>query len=228
MQSTIVVCGHGPGVSDAVARRFGAEGFAVALAARNATRLAAAEKALAGRGIRAASFPTDISSPDAVRALVAGVRARLGPITALHWNSFVEGGGDLLEADVATVRRLLDVSVTGLLVAVQESLPDLRAARGSVLVTNGGFGLVDPAIDGLVVRAKAMGLGLGNAAKLKLTRLLAERLRGDGIHVGEVMIAGLVKGTPWDDGKATVDPDAAAAAFWDLHARRAQLSVTLR
>ena len=228
MQRTIVVCGHGPGVSDAVARRFGAEGFAVALAARNATRLAAAEKALADRGVRAASFPTDISDPEAVRALMGSVRERLGPLTAIHWNSFVEGGGDLLEADVATVRRLLDVSVTSLLAAVQAALPDLRAAKGAVLVTNGGFGLVDPAIDGLVVRSKAMGLGLGNAAKLKLTRLLAERLRGDGVHVGEVMIAGLVKGTPWDDGHATVDPAAVAGAFWDLFSKRAQLSVTLR
>jgi hypothetical protein len=42
------------------------------------------------------------------------------------------------------------------------------------------------------------------------------------------MIAGLVKGTAWDDGHATVDPAAVAGAFWDLFSRRAQLSVTLR
>ncbi|HNN96996.1 MAG TPA: short-chain dehydrogenase, partial [Pseudomonadota bacterium] len=33
MQRTIVVAGHGPGISDAVARRFGREGFSVAIVA---------------------------------------------------------------------------------------------------------------------------------------------------------------------------------------------------
>ena len=135
-------------------------------------------------------------------------------------------GQSLLAADVASIRRILDVSVTSLVVAVQAAHADLKAAKGAVLVTNGGFGLVDPGIDALVVKLQSMGLGLGNAAKLKLTRLLAERLRPDGIHVGEVMITGLVKGTAWDDGSATIEPATVAQAFWDLWSRRAGLSVT--
>ena len=39
MQRTIVVCGYGPGISDAVANKFGGEGFQVALVARNAEKL---------------------------------------------------------------------------------------------------------------------------------------------------------------------------------------------
>ena len=228
MGRTIVVCGHGPGVSDAVARRFGAEGFSVALVARSAARLAGAEKALAGQGVRAASFPVDMADPEAVRSLFGRVREALGPVAAIHWNSYATGAGDLLAADVASIRRILDVSVTSLVVAVQAAHADLKAAKGAVLVTNGGFGLVDPGIDALVVKLQSMGLGLGNAAKLKLTRLLAERLRPDGIHVGEVMITGLVKGTAWDDGSATIEPATVAQAFWDLWSRRAGLSVTVR
>jgi short-subunit dehydrogenase len=228
MGKTIVVCGHGPGVSDAVARRFGSEGFSVALVARSAARLAGAEKALAGRGVRAASFAVDLADPEAVRSLFGQVRETLGPVAAIHWNSYATGAGDLLAADVASIRRILDVSVTSLVVAVQAAHADLKAARGAVLVTNGGFGLVDPGIDALVVKLQSMGLGLGNAAKLKLTRLLAERLRPDGIHVGEVMITGLVKGTAWDDGSATIEPATVAQAFWDLWSRRAETSITVR
>ncbi len=228
MGKTIVVCGHGPGVSDAVARKFGAEGFSVALVARNAERLQAAEKALAARGVHAAAFPADMADPEAVRALMGRVRGTLGPIAAIHWNSYAMGAGDLLAADVATLRRILDLSVTSLVVAVQEAHADLKAAKGAVLVTNGGFGLVDPQIDALVVKLQTMGLGLGNAAKLKLTRLLAERLRPDGIHVGEVMITGLVKGTAWDDGSATIEPATVAQAFWDLWSRRSEISITVR
>jgi NADP-dependent 3-hydroxy acid dehydrogenase YdfG len=36
MTKTILIGGYGPGISNAVAERFGAEGFSVALAARNA------------------------------------------------------------------------------------------------------------------------------------------------------------------------------------------------
>jgi NAD(P)-dependent dehydrogenase (short-subunit alcohol dehydrogenase family) len=79
MKKTIVVCGHGPGISDAVARRFGREGFAVALVARNAARLNEAAAALAKEGIEAKAFPCDLGNESAVRATVREVRAGLGP-----------------------------------------------------------------------------------------------------------------------------------------------------
>src|SRR4051794_15986237 len=63
MTKTILVCGHGPGISDAVARHFGAQGFAVALVARSADKLAAAAEALVARGITAQAFPADLSDP---------------------------------------------------------------------------------------------------------------------------------------------------------------------
>jgi NADP-dependent 3-hydroxy acid dehydrogenase YdfG len=46
MAKTIVVVGFGPGISTAVAEKFGSSGFAVALVARNEERLAAGVKAL--------------------------------------------------------------------------------------------------------------------------------------------------------------------------------------
>jgi short-subunit dehydrogenase len=67
MKPTIIVCGHGPGISDAVARRFGKEGFAVALVARNTERLTAASSALTGAGITAKGFPCNLGNPEAAR-----------------------------------------------------------------------------------------------------------------------------------------------------------------
>jgi short-subunit dehydrogenase len=51
MSKTIIVCGHGPGISDAVAKKFGAEGFSVALVARSADKLTAAVAALEAKGV---------------------------------------------------------------------------------------------------------------------------------------------------------------------------------
>ena len=56
-KGTIIVCGHGPGISDAVARRFGKAGHPMALVARNAARLAEAARRLDADGIQAAAFP---------------------------------------------------------------------------------------------------------------------------------------------------------------------------
>ena len=129
-----------------------------------------------------------------------------------------------MTADAAAVRSVFDVAVVGLLAAVQEALPDLKKTKGgAVLITNGAFGEINPQIDEYAVSSKAMGLALANAAKHKLVGLLAQRLKGEGIYVGEVMVAGTVKGTPWDDGKASLDGATIANRFWELCQARGEV-----
>ena len=220
MSKTIVVVGFGPGISSAVAERFGREGFSVALVARNRERLNAGVAALKDKGIAAAPFPSDASDPGAIRSAIAKARS-LGDITAIHWNAY--GGseaGDLLVADPSALRGVFDVAITGLLSAVQEALPDLKRSRGAVLVTNGAFGDLTPQMDTLASNMKVMGLALANAAKHKLVGLLAERLKTDGVFVGEVMVAGIIKGTAWDRGDNSIPAAKVADAFWGLFAGR--------
>ncbi len=227
MQKTIVVCGYGAGISDAVANRFGAEGFQVALAARNADKLEKARTVLETRGIRAAGFPTDLSDPAAARGLVGRVKAELGPVTALHWNAYGNSAGDVLTADAASLRIMFDVAVTSLVLVVQEASADLKAAKGAVLITNGGLGLFDAQIDAMAVQWNSMGLAIANSAKHKLVGLLTEKLRADEITVGEVVVLGLVKGTLWDTGNATIEPATIAGKFWEIYAGRESRSVTV-
>jgi NADP-dependent 3-hydroxy acid dehydrogenase YdfG len=224
MSKTIVVVGYGPGISTAVAEKFGAEGFSVALVARNEDRLAAGVQALKANGVAAAAFPADAANPAAIRAAIARASAELGPIGVLHWNAY--GGveaGDLLITDPAMVRGLFNVAVVGLLAAVQEALPDLKSAKdGAVLVTNGAFGEITPQTDEVAVGMKTMGVALANAAKYKLVGLLAQRLKGDGVYVGEVMVAGVIKGTAWANADA-IEPSVVANKFWDLYQARSEV-----
>ncbi len=81
MAKVIIVFGHGPGISDAVARRFGKAGYSVAIVARNADRLTEAAAALTASGIKARAFPADVGQPDAVRKLISNIRVALGPIS---------------------------------------------------------------------------------------------------------------------------------------------------
>jgi NADP-dependent 3-hydroxy acid dehydrogenase YdfG len=220
MNKTIVVCGYGPGISSAVAERFGAEGFQVALVARRADKLAAGVAALEAKGVRAAAFAANLGDPESAREVIGKVHEAFGAITVLQWNAYDGGAADLLTADAAAVRGALDVAVTSLLAAIKAALPDLRQQKdAAVLVTNGGLGMFDPAMDAAAA-GSAMGLGVANAAKHKLVGVLAQKLKPDGVFVGEVMVLGLVKGTAFDRGAATVDAQTVGEKFWELYRAR--------
>jgi NAD(P)-dependent dehydrogenase (short-subunit alcohol dehydrogenase family) len=224
MSKVIVIVGFGPGNSTAMAEKFGTKGFSVALLGRGEDRLAAGVSDLNARGITAAAFPADAADPAAIVAAIRDVRAKLGPITVIHWNAF--GGseaGDLLTADPAALRGIFDVAVFGLLTAAREALSDLKnAGDGAILITNGGFGEVSPDIDATVISLNVMGVALANAAKNKLAGLLSQRLKGDGIYVGEVMIRGTIKGTPTGNSNS-VEPSRIADKFWELYQTRGEM-----
>jgi hypothetical protein len=122
------------------------------------------------------------------------------------------------------VRGVFDVAVIGLLAAVQEALPDLKnAGDGAVLVTNGAFGELSEQMDAFAVSMKSMGVALANAAKHKLVGLLAQRLRDDGVYVGEVMVAGMIKGSAWDSGASdAIKASTVADKFWELYRSRSE------
>jgi len=52
--------------------------------------------------------------------------------------------------------------------------------------------------------------------------LLSQRLKEDGVYVGEVMIAGTIQGTPWDTG-SSIDPKIVADQFWELYQARGEI-----
>ena len=221
----IIVFGHGPGISDAVARRFGREGFRVALVARNAERLERAAAELGKDGITAKAFPCDVANAEAVTALVKDVRQALGPVSVLHWNAYVGSAGDPTTCTIEDARRAVDVSTFGMIAAVQAALPDLKTNRGAVLVTGGGFAFFDPKVDAAATSLGAMGLAVAKAAQKKATGLLHQRLKADGIFVGEVVVMGMVKGTAFDHGNAALEAKDIAQRFWTLHQARDAASV---
>jgi NADP-dependent 3-hydroxy acid dehydrogenase YdfG len=223
VSKTIVVVGFGPGISTAVADKFGAEGFKVALVARRGDSLAAGAEALNAKGVTAAAFVADAAEPDSIRAAIAAARSELGPITVIHWNAFSgHGVDDLATVDPASLSGLLNVAVVGLLAALQAALADLKASgEGALLVTNGAFAEINPQIDAFALASKSSGVAIANAAKHKLVGLLSERLKAEGVYVGEVMIAGVIKGTAWA-GDAGIEGAAVADLFWRLYRDRGE------
>lgn len=228
MAKTIIIGGFGSGISQAIAEKFGAEGFSVALVARSEDKIVAGAKALEAKGIKVGAFAADLGDPASVKAMVAKVRSALGPITIVQWNAYSGAAGDLLAADAAGIRNVYDVAVTGLVTAVQEALPDLKTEKNAaVLVTNGGLGFNGQQVDAMGVQWNAMGLSIANAAKHKLVGLLSEKLKGDNVYVGEVVVMGAVKGTAFDSGSATLEAKTIAAKFWEVYEGRTEVSTNI-
>jgi len=227
MAKTIFVAGYGPGISNAAAERFGKAGFKVALVSRSADRLDQGVEKLGTKGVEARAFRADLGDAAQVRDVVGRVRKEMGPIDAIVWVAYNGAAGDLTKADPAELRGVLDLSTTSLVAAVNEALPDLRAQKGAVLVTNGGFGLFDEKVDALVAQTNAMGLAIANAAKHKLVGVLSQKLRGEGVFVGEVMVLNVVKGTAFDQGSGTLEASAVGAKFWELYEKRSQTFVQI-
>jgi NADP-dependent 3-hydroxy acid dehydrogenase YdfG len=224
MAKTIVICGYGTGISHAVARKFGSEGFQVALVARNAAKLADAVGTFERAGITARAFPCDLADSANIAPLLASVRGALGPISVLHWNAHTTLGGDLTRTDLSELRTLLELGVVSLVAAVQAVLPDMRGSQESpaILITGGGYALYDPQIDALAARRGGMGLSVTKAAQHKLSGVLHHKLKDEGIYVGEVTVLGLVKGTAHDRGNATIEAATVAERFWAMYGARTE------
>lgn len=189
--------------------------------ARNAGKLTEAATRLQGQGYKVVPIPADLTKVESGREIVRKARAALGPITVLHWNASTAVAGDLVTAPAEELTAALTAGVVGLDAAIQEALPDMRKKPDpAVLVTNGGFGLFADAVDGIAVQSKSMCLAIANAAKHKLSRLLARRLESEGVFLAEVMVMGTVKGTAWDQGNATLEASAVADRFWTLYENR--------
>jgi short-subunit dehydrogenase len=223
MAKTIVVCGYGNGISHAVARKFGSEGFQVALVARTASKLDEAAKTLASSGITVKAFPCDLSDSSAIASLIASVRNAFGEVTVLHWNAYASAAGDLTRNEPSELRGLLDLGVISLVTAIQLALPDLRDSKDSpaVLVTGGGYALYNQQIDAMAAKG-AMGLSIMKAAQHKLVGVMHQKLKPDGVYVGEVTVLGLVKGTSHDRGNATIEASAVADRFWEIYGSRSE------
>ena len=66
------------------------------------------------------------------------------------------------------------------------------------------------------------GFIVGLLAKAGLPSMLAW-----GVYVGEVVVTGMVKGTAFDHGNATLEAGDIAARFWQLYTARGEHSVTI-
>ena len=90
--TTIAIIGAGAGLGLAVARRFGREGFTVALIARNQTRVDNLAATLTAEGIGARGFIANVRDADSLTGALTLAAEQLGPIEVLQYSPLPEIG----------------------------------------------------------------------------------------------------------------------------------------
>ncbi|MCT9087799.1 SDR family oxidoreductase [Streptomyces sp. ASQP_92] len=134
---TVLVTGAGSGLGRAVALAFAAEGARVAVAGRTAASLDETAALITRAGGTAAAFVADVSSPPAVRALVAGVAERYGSLDVAVNNAGVfRGGTPLVELSEDDWQTLISVNVTGVFHALQAEIARMRTQPSGGAIVN--------------------------------------------------------------------------------------------
>ena len=193
-QEVGMITGVGPGTGKALAERF-AEGYQVAMLARNAERLAAIEKALPN----ATGFPCDLTAAEQLQDTLAAVKARLGAPSVVIHNAVGGTFGHFLDIDPEALNRNFQVNVLSLLRLSQATAPAMvEAGRGAILCTGN-----TAAYRGVEHFA---GFAPTKAAQRILCESMARHLGPKGVHVAFIAIDAVID-VPWTRKRYADKPD---------------------
>jgi NAD(P)-dependent dehydrogenase (short-subunit alcohol dehydrogenase family) len=202
---TALIVGAGRGLSASLARLFAGEGLRVALAARDAEKLAplCAETS-------AKAFACDAVEPDQVARLFSAVEAAIGAPDVVVYNASARARGPVAELVSAEVERAIMVSAFGgFLVAREAARRMVPKGHGAILFTG-----ASASVKGYPLSAP---FAMGKFALRGLAQSMARELAPQGIHIAHFVIDGGIRNPgrvePADRPDSMLDPDAIAAAY---------------
>lgn len=175
------VVGVGPGLGAAYARRFTADGYAVALLARGE----AFSKELAGKLPGTRAYTCDVGDAASIERAFAAIRTDLGDPEVVVYNA---GSGKFALFDDVTAddfETAVRINATGLFVVAKQVTPAMKAAGKGALIVTG-------ATASRRGMPRTIAFAPGKAAQRSLCESLARTLWPAGIHVALIIVDGVV------------------------------------
>jgi NAD(P)-dependent dehydrogenase (short-subunit alcohol dehydrogenase family) len=220
--AVVVGVGASRGLGAALGRRFARAGLEVFLAGRTAARLEALAKEIASAGGAATALPTDATREEEVVRLLDAACEGGRALELVVFNAGNMRIGNVAEMQAAFFEETWRAScLAGFLVA-REAARRMRPRGAGTLLFTG-------ATASLRARPPFTAFASAKAALRALAFGLARELGPQGIHVGHVVIDGVIHGEQalsrmpglrerlGEDGM--LEPDAIADAYWQLHAQ---------
>ena len=204
----LLIVGAGPRLGGAIARRFGRDGYSIALVSEDEPSVTALGQALQDEGIVTDWAVADVRDDAALRAAVRRLAETTGDIEVVLHNVSLWREATVLDL---TPDQLLDDVRAGaacLLGIAQAAVPGMLAAGGGTILATGSAAADTPS-------PGAPTLGVQKAALRALVQAMALDLGPQGIHCATVTINGLI-------GSSEVfDPGRIAEVFYAVaHERR--------
>ena len=204
-----IVTGAGSGIGKAVALTFLKDGYSVALAGRrkDALEQVAAES---GAGKRALVVPTDVASPDSVKALFAATKKTFGRLDVIFNNAGVSAPGIPLEdLTFEQWKNVVDINLTGMFLCIQESFKLMKDQnpRGGRIINNGSISAHAPRPNSAPYTAtKHAVTGLTKSASLDGRKYDIACCQIDIGNALTEMAAKMTKGVPQANGEIKIEP----------------------
>jgi short-subunit dehydrogenase len=221
---SIAVFGAGPGLGEAVARRYAREGYEVTLVARRSEPLERLAKDLARAGGTAHVITADLSDTGGTPRLAEQIRAQAGDLDAFYYAPTPNTG--FVSAASLTpehAEKFMPLIFYTMLALVREFLPHmLEQGDGAILTAQGGS-----TVHGL---PNMSGPSPAQAAQRNYLQALHAEVAGQGVYVGMLYVGAAIKnsafhaemeraksaGEPvWE--MPTVDPEHLAGLLWAMH-----------
>jgi short-subunit dehydrogenase len=232
VSKSIAVFGAGPGLGQAVARRYAREGYAVTLVARRPEPLELLAKDLASAGATAHVITADLSDTAATPRLAGQIRAKAGHLDALYYaptpaTGFVPAAG----LTPQHAQSFMPMIFYTMLALVQEFLPHmLDQGDGAILTAQGGS-----TVQGL---PDMSGPSPAQAAQRNYLQALHAEVAGQGVYVGMLYVGAAIRNSAFhaemEKAKAAgdpvwempvVDPAHLAGLLWTMHSTKGQREV---
>jgi short-subunit dehydrogenase len=233
MSKSIAVFGAGPGLGQAVARRYAREGYAIVLVARRSEPLDLLAKDLTRDGATAHVITADLTNTDATPQLAEQIRAKVGDLDAFYYAP-TPSGGFVPAANMTPqyAQDFMPLSFYTLLALVREFLPHmLQQGDGAILTAQGAS-----SVHGL---PNMSGPGPAQAAQRNYLQSLHAEVARKGVYVGMLYIGVAIENsafhTEMEKAKAagvpvwempTVDPSHLADLLWTMHSTKGQPEAT--
>lgn len=191
-----LVAGIGPGTGKAVAERFAADGYRVALLSRNAERLESYRTGING----AMAFPCDVADTAALIDVLARVKAEMGAPKVVIHNAVGGAFGNFLDIDPAVLEANFQTNCMALLRIARATVPDMIAGGGGAIIATGNTS---------AYRGKAnfAAFAPSKAAQRILLESIARHVGPMGVHAAYVVIDAVID-VPWTRKMAPDKPDA--------------------
>lgn len=205
--ATIAIIGAGPGLGAAVARRFGAEGFSIALISRDEVKLDELASRLEAEGLVARGYAANVLNPVSLEDALRRAAADLGPIEVLQYSPLPSRDylKPVLDLTPELALEALRFSALGLIHAARAVLPAMRTAGdGSIILINGGTSVQ--------ARSDFAGTSVAFPAESAYGEMLHDALKDEGIRVVQLVIPGSIPKLQLPNGI-----DDVAERIWQLH-----------